>query len=87
MKPQLIRAARLTPEQVAQVTRWLKANGCPYMVPYDSAIHVTGNHFTVETFTFRTSRQARTLLPRHIANDIPTKIRKYRIRHELRWTK
>lgn len=89
MKPQIIRADRLTPEQQAQVHRWLKQNGCRWYVPIDSHIQVTGQHFTVDTFTFRETRQAWTLLPHHLPEDyeLPTKTRKYRIRHELRWDK
>lgn len=88
MKAQLIRAEQLTNDQQHQVMKWLKSNGCPYMVPFDSHIQVTGNHVTLETFTIKRTPQALTLWPTRLPEnwEPPTKVRKYRIRHELRLT-
>lgn len=86
MKPQLIRADRLTRKQQLEVLDWLKSNGCPYMIPHEARIKVTGQYVTVPCFPFRTVIQAWTLLPRKLTNyEIPVRLRKYRIRHELRW--
>lgn len=88
MKPQLIRAENLTHSQQLQVTSWLKANGCPYLMPYEATIRITGNYFTVGTWTIRTTRQSGTLWPSRLGPGWKPriKIRKYRIRNELRWT-
>ena len=88
MKPQLIRGEDLTYQQQRDVIAWLKRHGCAWMIPYAATIQITGQHFTVETWTIRNQHQARTLWPRRIPHSgTPTKLRKYRIRHELRWTK
>lgn len=86
MKPQIIRAEQLTTAQQRQVIDWIRANGCPYLIPYEATIRVTGNHFTVETWTIRNIYQSKTLWPRTLGGGWRPQIktRKYRIRHELR---
>lgn len=89
MKPQIIRAWKLTQDEQQHVMAWLRANGCPWLIGYYEEIQVTGNHFTVRTWTIKSIRQSGTLWPRRLPAgwQPPTKTRKYRIRHELRRTK
>lgn len=88
MKPQMIQAKDLTHDQQKQVMAWLKANGCPYMVSTDARIQITGNHVILRTWTIRTTRQSVTLWPKRLPENFtpPSKVRKYRIRHQLRLT-
>jgi hypothetical protein len=85
MKPQAINGKALrTWEKQAQVVNWLKANGCRHYIPEDARIIVAGNWAIVPTFDI-----GRTYNPRYGYNrksgTLAVKIRKYRIRHELRW--
>lgn len=86
MKPQVIDGRRLTYAKEQRVVDWLRANGCPWLISADERIHVTGNYFTVRTWTVKTVRQTGTMWPRRIPEGwkIPTKLRKYRIRVELK---
>lgn len=87
MKAQLLLAKDLTRDQQKQVVQWLKSNGCPYMIPYDSRVQIAGNYVTVECWEIRNLRQARTLWPRRKPDQgFRVRVRKYRIRHELRLT-
>lgn len=88
MKPQTIRANRLTHSQQVRIINWLRKNGCPWLIGYDETIYVTGNYITVRTWTIKNIKQSQTLWPRHLNSrwTPPTKVRRYRIRHELRWT-
>ena len=89
MKPQIIRAEDLPYEKTRQVLAWLRSNGCPWLIGHGETILVTGNHIIVRTWTIKNAAQSATLWPRRLPEgwQPPTKLRKYRIRHELRWDK
>jgi hypothetical protein len=86
MKPQTITASNLKyPFHIDDIVEWLKANGCRHYVPEDARIIVTGNYIITPTFDI-----GRTYNPRYgydrKAGTLKVKIRRYRIRHELRLT-
>ncbi len=87
MKPQTITKSTIRhPFQIQDIVRWLESNGVRHYVPEDARIIVTGNYIIVPTLDV-----GRTYNPNYWGNwrrtdALPVKIRKYRIRHELRGT-
>lgn len=84
MKPQTIIGTSLTLNQQTQIMKWLKTNGVRHYIPEDARIVITGNWIITPTFDI-----GRTYNPRynynHKAGTLKVKVRRYRIRHELKF--
>lgn len=92
MMPGIIRGDRIRPEYAAHVVRWMESNGLRHYVPSDAHILIHGGRFTVETLDIERTPEARIFTTRthgkqwsdwDSREEIPRKVRTYRIRHEL----
>ena len=83
MKPGTINGATLTRAQQNQVVDWLKSNGLRHYIPEDARIVIAGNWAITLTFDI-----GRTYNPRYgydrTTQTLATKVRRYRIRHDLK---
>ena len=87
MKPQTITKNMLPyPFTDRDIWEWLKANGVRHYVPEGARIIITGNWIIVPTFDIgRVYNPNYWNRPR--TSEIPIKVRKYRLRHELTLSK